>query len=387
MDPGGFWTQDEYRSVVAYAAAHFMTVVPDHLGGDEVPSTLLSQDRYAALVNREGGVVNGHGKTVMGWAEIAGSGTALREGSVAEYWNPASGSTSGTITATEAVQKKMKIVMAPANHTYLDQKYASHVPPDLGLTWACGSAGCDVDKFYNWDPGSYVDGVTDAKLIGVEGAMWGETVVTLSDVDYMVFPRLLALAELGWSPLVARTPSGPAYQDFLDRLAAQGARFMTRGTNFYPSPKVPWRLALVAAHPTVSNGRVSGALAMLSAPGVAAGAVTASIDWGDGTTTPGNCHRNGRDARHGERFVRHRRRSPVHDVRHPPRDRHRDGTWRGSGGGTDHAAGLTAADQPRSRLGVALELRSSTSAPRAMRSSSRNSASAGSNAKPTASDM
>jgi len=287
MDPGGFWTQDEYRSVVAYAAAHFMTVVPDHLGGDEVPSTLLSQDRYAALVNREGGVVNGHGKTVMGWAEIAGSGTALREGSVAEYWNPASGSTSGTITATEAVQKKMKIVMAPANHTYLDQKYASHVPPDLGLTWACGSAGCDVDKFYNWDPGSYVDGVTDAKLIGVEGAMWGETVVTLSDVDYMVFPRLLALAELGWSPLVARTPSGPAYKDFLDRLAAQGARFMTRGTNFYPSPKVPWRLALVAAHPTVSNGQVSGALAMLSAPGVAAGAVTASIDWGDGTTTPG----------------------------------------------------------------------------------------------------
>jgi hexosaminidase len=365
MDPGGFWTQDEYRSVVAYAAAHFMTVVPEvdtpghnnaiimseyndttnplldgnpqdincgkfdppmwnftgavgysamcpesnntwtilgaiidqltamspgpyyHLGGDEVPSTLLSQDRYAALVNREGGIVNGHGKTAMGWAEIAGPGTALREGSVAEYWNPASGSTSGTVTATEAVQKKMKIVMAPANHTYLDQKYASHVPPNLGLTWACGSAGCDVDKFYNWDPGSYVDSVTDANVIGVEGAMWAETVVTLSDVDYMVFPRLPALAELGWSPLVARTASGPAYKDFLGRLAAQGARFMTRGTNFYPSPKVPWRLDLVAAHPAVSNGQVSGALATLSAPGFAPDAVAATIDWGDGTTTPG----------------------------------------------------------------------------------------------------
>src|SRR6266540_2410979 len=363
VDPGGFWTQAQYKDVVAYAAAHFMTVVPEvdtpghnnaiimseyndttnplldghpqdincgkfdppmwnftgavgysamcpesnntwtilgaiidqltamspgpyyHLGGDEVPTSLLSQDRYAALVNREGGVVNGHGKTVMGWAEIAGTGTALREGSVAEYWNPASGSASGTITA--AVQKKMKIVMAPANHTYLDQKYASHVPPDLGLTWACGSGGCDVDKFYNWDPGAYVDGVTDANVIGVEGAMWGETVVTLSDVDYMVFPRLLALAELGWSPLVARTASGPAYKDFLDRLAAQGARFMTRGTNFYPTPKVPWRLDLVAAHPTVSNGQVSGAFATLAAPGFAPDAVTASIDWGDGTTTPG----------------------------------------------------------------------------------------------------
>ncbi len=365
MDPGGSWTQDEYRTVVAYAAAHFMTVVPEvdtpghnnaiimseyndttnplldghpqdincgaknppewnftgavgysamcpesnntwtilgaiidqltamspgpyyHLGGDEVPTSLLSQDRYASLVNREGGIVNGHGKTVMGWAEIAGSGTALREGSVAEYWNPASGSSSGTITATEAVQKKMKIVMAPANHTYLDQKYASHVPPDLGLTWACGSAGCDVDKFYNWDPSTYVDGVTDDNVIGVEGAMWGETAVTLGDVDYMVFPRLLALAELGWSPKTTRTVSSPAYADFLGRLAAQGARFMTRGTNFYPSPKVPWRLDLVAAHPTVSNGQVSGALATLSAPGVAPDAVTASIDWGDGTTTSG----------------------------------------------------------------------------------------------------
>ena len=54
----------------------------------------------------------------------------------------------------------MKIVMAPANHAYLDQKYApaQGTPPDLGLTWAC-DRGCDVDQFYNWDPGSYVTGV------------------------------------------------------------------------------------------------------------------------------------------------------------------------------------------------------------------------------------
>ena len=365
MDPGGSWSQDEYRGVVAYAAAHFMTVVPEvdtpghnnaiimseyndtanplldghpqdincgkfdppmwnytgavgysamcpesnntwtilgaiidqltamspgpyyHLGGDEVPSTVLTQDRYAALVNREGGVVNGHGKTVMGWAEIAGSGTALRPGSVAEYWNPASGSSSGTATATEAVQKNMKIVMAPATHAYLDQKYASHVPQDLGLSWACGSAGCDVDKFYNWDPGTYVDGVTDDNVIGVEGAMWAETVVTFSDVDYMVLPRLLALAELGWSPKTTRTTASPAYADFLVRLAGQGARFLTSGANFYPSPKVPWRLDLAAAHPVVTDGQVSGALASLSAPGVASDTVTARIDWGDGVSTSG----------------------------------------------------------------------------------------------------
>jgi hypothetical protein len=98
-----------------------------------------------------------------------------------------------------AIAKGMKVVMAPANHAYLDQKYvagsAGTIPPTLGLSWACGT-GCDVDQFYNWDPGSYVAGVTDRNVIGVEGAIWGETVVNLSDVDYMVFPRLVALATL-----------------------------------------------------------------------------------------------------------------------------------------------------------------------------------------------
>ena len=365
MDPGGFWTQAEYKAVVAYAAAHFMTVVPEvdspghnnaiimseyndttnplldghpqdincgavnppawnytgavgysamcpdsdntwtiltaiidqltaaspgpyyHLGGDEVPSTVLSHAQDAALVNREAGIVNGRGKTAMGWAEIAGTGTVLAPGSVAEYWNPASGSSSGTITATEAVQKGMKIVMAPANHAYLDQKYARNVPSSLGLTWACRQ-GCDVDQFYNWDPGSYVTGVTDDNVIGLEGALWGETTVTFSDVDYMAFPRLPALAELGWSPKVVRTVTSPAYQDFLVRLAAQGPRMLAAGMNFYPSPKVPWRLDLSPAGATIAaHGKVDGALATLSAPGIAAGAITASIDWGDGTTSAG----------------------------------------------------------------------------------------------------
>ncbi|HZC69663.1 MAG TPA: beta-N-acetylhexosaminidase [Jatrophihabitans sp.] len=364
MDPGGFWTQAEYKEVVAYAAAHFMTVVPEvdtpghnnaiimseyndtsnpllnghpqdincstndppvwnftgdvgysalcpesdntwtilsaiiaqlsamspgpyyNIGGDEVPSTVLTHDRYAALVNREGGVVNSHGKTVMGWAEISGAGTQLAPGSVAEYWNPASGSDAGTETATNAVQKGMKIVMAPATHAYLDQKYAPGIPSSLGLSWACNS-GCDVDQFYNWDPGSYVDGVTDDDVIGVEGAMWAETVVNPSNIDYMVFPRLPALAELGWSPQADRTgKSSPAYQDFVVRLAAQGARWLAAGTNFYPTPEVPWRLDAAAGTPTVDrSGTVSGALAAVSAPGFATGALSATVDWGDGTTS------------------------------------------------------------------------------------------------------
>ncbi|MBO0867619.1 MAG: family 20 glycosylhydrolase, partial [Micromonosporaceae bacterium] len=365
MDPGGFWTQDQYKQVVAHAAAHFMTLVPEvdtpghnnaiimseygdttnplldgapqdincsahnppqwnytgdvgysalcpesantwtilssiigqlaamspgpyyDLGGDEVPATILTQDRYAALVNREATIVNGAGRTAMGWADIAGPGTQLAPGSIAQYWQTASGSSPGTITATEAVAKGMKVVMSPANHTYLDQKYARGVPSSLGLTWAC-NRGCDVDQFYNWDPGGLVTGVTDDNVIGVEGALWAETLVNFDDVDYMAFPRLPALAELGWSAAATRTATSPAYQDFLVRLAAHGARWQYAGTNFYPTPLVAWPLSVAPANvPSGTQQLVDATLATVSAPAVAPSAISATIDWGDGTTSAG----------------------------------------------------------------------------------------------------
>lgn len=365
MDPGGHWTQAQYRSVVAFAARRFITVVPEvdspghnnaiimseyndtsnprlnnhpqdincstnnppqwnytgdvgysamcpesrntwtilraiidqltsltpgpyyDLGGDEVPTTTLSQARYAALVNKESRIVTGDGKKVMGWAELSSPGTNPPPGSIAEYWNPATGSQSGTESATDAVAKGMQVVMAPANHAYLDQKYAPGVPTNLGLTWACPN-GCDVDQFYNWDPATYVDGVTDNDVIGVEGALWAETLRTLSEDEYMVFPRLLALSEIAWSPQVSRAAGSPAYRNFLTRLAAQGARLQAAGVNFYPTPEVPWSLRVAPADPAmVGRHRVSGDLATLSAPGVAPEAVAATVVWGDGATSAG----------------------------------------------------------------------------------------------------
>jgi hexosaminidase len=363
MDPGGYWTQDDYRAVVADAAAHFVTVVPEvdspghnnaiimsefgdtanpllnghpedincsanhppvwnytmavgysalcptssntwailtaiidqlsaispgpyyDLGGDEVPETLLNRRQYAGFLNHEFGLVSSAGKTVMGWADIAGLGTNPAPGSVAEYWQPADGASPNADSARQAVAKGMQVVMAPAFHTYLDQKYIAgrqpNVPPTLGLDWACPT-GCDVDRAYDWDPGHLVNGVTDRNVIGLEGAMWGETVVNMSDVQYMVFPRLPALAEVAWSPETLRKRGNPAYRDFVVRLAAQGARWQAAGQNFYPSTEVPWRLAAVATGRP--HGRVDGTL---SAPGIAASAITASFNWGDGTSSAG----------------------------------------------------------------------------------------------------
>jgi len=376
QDPGGFWTQAQYQAVTAYAAAHFITMIPEvdspghnnaiimseygdtgnpalpadphgincgqfnppqwdytedvgysamcpaspdtwaiytaiidqlsalspgpyyDLGGDEVPTTLLSAAKYAEFINTEAPIVTKTGKTVMGWADIAGAGTTPPAGSVAEYWQPASGNQPGTETGREAVAKNMKVVMAPANHTYLDQKYIvtsnSSVPASLGQNWACPK-GCDVSSAYNWNPGSLVTGVTDKNVIGVEGDMWGETVATMNNADYMVFPRLPALAEVAWSPSVQRSVNSAAYKDFLQRLAAQGNRLQIAGTNFYPSAQVSWQLAAEGAALTASSGgHVSGTLATLSAPGFPTSTLTmcdgslgigCTIDWGDGSAT------------------------------------------------------------------------------------------------------
>ena len=379
-DPGGFWTQAQYKAVVAYAAAHFITLIPEvdspghnnaiimseyndtgnplftanpngincgqnnppqwdftedvgysalcpaspdtwaimtaiidqlsaltpgpyyDLGGDEVPTSLMSAATYAQFINTEAPLVTKAGKTVMGWADIAGAGTTPPAGSVAEYWQPASGTASGTDSGREAVAKGMKVVMAPADQTYLDQKYVvtstSSVPASLGMNWACPT-GCDVSSAYNWNPGSYVTGVTDKNVIGVEGDMWGETIPTMSDADYMVFPRLIALAEVAWSPAATRTATSAAYKDFLQRLAVQGNRLQIAGVNFYPSTQVSWQLSAVGTTLTASaGGQVSGTLATLSAPGFPTSDLTmcdgslgigCTIDWGDGTTaTTGN---------------------------------------------------------------------------------------------------
>src|SRR3954447_6179632 len=310
MDPGGFWTQADYRSVVRYAAQHFMSVVPEvdspshvnaivmseygdvhnrrlnghpqdincglnkppvwnytgdvgysgacpdsenawaifrtiiaqlsalstspyyDLGGDEASRVFTPAD-YAAFVNKESGIVAANGKTPMGWADgyATVAGTTPPAGSVAESWLP------GATDAAAAVQKNMKVVMAPADHTYLDQTFPND-NSGLGLGWACPE--CDLDKAYNWDPGTF-PGVPDSSVIGVEAAQWAETTVTIGDVEYLMLPRLLAVAEVAWSPQADRSgPDSAAYADFVQRVAAQQPRFDAQHLRYYRSAQVPW---------------------------------------------------------------------------------------------------------------------------------------------------
>jgi hexosaminidase len=85
--------------------------------------------------------------------------------------------------------------MSVANRTYLDMKYDNSTP--IGLNWA---ANIEVKDAYDWDPATIVKDIPESALLGVEAPMWSETLGSIRDVEYMAFPRILAIAEIGWSP-------------------------------------------------------------------------------------------------------------------------------------------------------------------------------------------
>lgn len=283
--PGGYYTKDDYRQIVTYAQERFVTVVPEidlpghtnaalvaypelaypgvrprpytgtrvgfsalcphrprtdafladvlgevaaltpgpylHIGGDE--AFRMPAADYGAVVTRAQEIVARHGKTAVGWHELAGA--PLHAGTVLQYWGI--GRRARKVAA--AVAAGHRVILSPADRTYLDQRYAWRGP---GRLWA---GPISVERAYDWDPAGYLVGVDEAAVLGVEAPLWTERVSTRDDLDYLVFPRLAALAEIGWSPRSARDWAG-----FRHRLGAQAPRWEALGVAFARVPGVPW---------------------------------------------------------------------------------------------------------------------------------------------------
>jgi hexosaminidase len=190
-----------------------------HIGGDEAHST--SETDYRSFIGRIQEIVEGRGKRMVGWEEIARAD--LNALSIAQHWS----SDLGARAAAQGAQ----VILSPASRAYLDMQYTPDSP--LGLHWA---GFVEVQNAYDWDPVAQVPGVAEQDILGVEAPLWTETVRTLADIDYLAFPRLAAIAELGWSSV--ETHSWP---DFRERLAAHGPRLTAMGVGFYRSPQIDWR--------------------------------------------------------------------------------------------------------------------------------------------------
>ncbi len=208
--------EDVIREVAALTPGPYL-----HIGGDEAKAT--TDEQYRAFMDRVLPLPGRYGKTAVGWHEVAAVAGA---GVVAQYW----GTESTAATVPAAVGRGARVLMSPANRAYLDQKYTRATP--LGLDWA---ALIEVRDAYEWDPAGRLPGVGEQAVLGVEAPLWSETLRTLDDVEFMAFPRLPAIAEVGWS-----SQGGRDWADFRLRLAGQAPRWTLQGINFYRSPQVAW---------------------------------------------------------------------------------------------------------------------------------------------------
>ncbi|MGE5273302.1 MAG: beta-N-acetylhexosaminidase [Verrucomicrobiota bacterium] len=195
-----------------------------HIGGDEAMATRPAD--YVRFIQRVRRIVEDHGKRMVGWEEVGRA--TLDRSTVVQHWNtdPAKSALS-----VRAVKQGAKVIMSPAEHAYLDMKYDASTP--LGLQWAGYTS---VQDAYAWDPARQVPGVRAGDVLGVEAPLWGETVRSIRDAEYLAFPRLIGIAEIGWSP--AR---GRSWSEYRLRLGAQAPLLDALRVNFYRSPEVPWR--------------------------------------------------------------------------------------------------------------------------------------------------
>jgi hexosaminidase len=190
-----------------------------HIGGDESHAT--SKEDYIPFMSRVQQMVIAHGKQVIGWDEIALA--TIQPNTVVQFWADAENS-------KMAVSKGAKVIMSPAKKAYLDMQYDSTTK--LGLHWA---AYIEVDSAYLWDPANYADSIKRNNVLGVEAALWTETITDMEDIEYMVFPRLPGYAEIAWSPV-----SGRNWDEYKVRLGNQAVRFKAMGIDYYKSKLVQW---------------------------------------------------------------------------------------------------------------------------------------------------
>ena len=264
---GGYYTQDEIRDIVDYAAKRFITVIPEiefpghavgalasypwlgctgeqyevrqtwdiddrvfcigkettfefiegvleevvglfpseyiHIGGDECPTVMWEKCPHCKARMKAEGLrrprqlqnyatarvekfLNARGRRLIGWDEIL-EGDVTPTATIMS-WRGAKG-------GIEAARQGNHAIMAPTTNCYLDYYQTRDTARE---PLAIGGYG-PVEKVYELDPYEQLTPAEQACILGVQANLWTEYIATWPHAEYMLLPRLSALAEVGWS--------------------------------------------------------------------------------------------------------------------------------------------------------------------------------------------
>ncbi|MDQ6857905.1 MAG: beta-N-acetylhexosaminidase [Chloroflexota bacterium] len=198
-----------------------------HIGGDEAPKKRWQESAAAQelikkeklgdedelqswFIRRIERFLNDHGRRLIGWDEILEGG--LAPNATVMSWR-------GTKGGIAAAKQGHDVVMAPQEDLYFDhyQGDPEHEPLAIG-------GMTPIEDTYRYEPVAAELSADEAThVLGPEACMWTEYMPTTDQVEYMAYPRVLALAEIAWSPRAARDWASfqqrlPAALAFLDRL-------------------------------------------------------------------------------------------------------------------------------------------------------------------------
>lgn len=175
-----------------------------HMGGDETAKNnweksedikelmrkenLKNQEEVQSyFVRRVEKIMQSKGKKLMGWDEILEGGLAPEAAVMS--WRGVKG-------GAEAAKQKHLVVMTPSSHNYLDYYQ--------GESTAEGSvyAGLRMKKTYSFEP--VPEGADEKYILGNQGNLWSEQLQNIRNVEYMAWPRLMAIAEVAWTPKIKK---------------------------------------------------------------------------------------------------------------------------------------------------------------------------------------
>jgi hexosaminidase len=154
---------------------------------------------------------------MVGWDEILDGG--LAPGATVMSWR-------GTAGGIAAARAGHDVIMTPGGHTYFDHyQAADRTSEPLAI-----GGFTPLDSVYSYEPvPAELDSLSARHVLGAQGQVWTEYITTPKQVEYMVFPRLAALAEVLWTPAARKD-----YADFTARLGVHVRRLDALDVRYRP---------------------------------------------------------------------------------------------------------------------------------------------------------